>query len=76
VLKSLVTCLFGLAGFLTGGVGVAVAAVVTVPCLWGIAWCMEPPAEGDGAYEPAVGARGPRSASLPLVPAAGYRPKV
>lgn len=73
--KTFVTCLFALAGFLTGGVDVAVAAVLTVPCLWGIAWCMEPPAEGS-AYEPVVGTRGPRRASVPLASAAGYRPKV
>lgn len=76
MLKTFLTCLFGLAGFLTGGVGVAVAAVVTVPCLWGIVWCMESPAAGDGAYDPAVGKGRPRPASLPLAPAAGYRPKV
>jgi hypothetical protein len=75
-LKALVTCVFGLAGFLTGGVEVAVAAVVTAPCLWGIAWCMEPPAAGDGAYEPAVGTRGARRPSLPLIAASGHRPKV
>jgi hypothetical protein len=65
VLKALATCLFGLAGFLTGGLEVAIVSVITVPCLWGIAWCMASPADGpDGFFEPAVGTGGARSASL------------
>jgi len=65
VLKALATCLFGLAGFLTGGLEVAVVSVITVPCLWGIAWFMAPPADGpEGFFEPSVRAGGSRSASL------------
>jgi hypothetical protein len=65
VLKPLATCLVGLAGFLTGGLEVAIVSVVTVPCLWGIAWCMVSPPDGpDAFFEPAVGASGARSASL------------
>jgi hypothetical protein len=65
VLRPLATCVFGLAGFLTGGLEVAIVSVLTVPCLWGIAWCMTPPAEGtERSFEPVVGAGGARSASL------------
>jgi hypothetical protein len=65
VLRVLVTCAFGLAGFLVGGVEVAIVSVVTAPCLRGIAWCMAPPADAERAFfESAVGTRGARTASV------------
>lgn len=64
VVRAFLTCAFGLAGFLTGGLEVALMAILTVPCLRGVVWCMAAPEGTDGFLDQAVGARAARPASV------------